>query len=407
MCATEPTYVTSFGSASGPSPRLYYLDWLRVLAMAGIFFFHNARFYDIFSDWHVRNATTSLGASVLVAFMSQWIMPLFFLIAGASTYYALGARRTGHFVRERSLRLLVPLVFGMFVVVAPQAYFEAVSHGVQLGGYDIPQIYRLYLKTLPDLNWFHLWFLVYLFVFSLVTAPVFARTRQGNSAISRLSAALNKPRALLLVLVLSLALVDVFLYPDGFWGHRGQGGWNIVAYLLFFISGYLIFADARVMVTVKKLCWVTLGTALAAILCLVLFFFDELADLKAHFGSPMFVAAQFVQALSTWCWLLTMLGLGSRFLNSSNRFLTYANEAVLPFYILHQTIIIVIGFYVVQWNAGVGLKYLAISTTSFAAIMLVYELLVRRVSVLRFLFGMRPGGSGDKSKAALAPAGES
>ena len=87
--------------------------------------------------------------------------------------------------------------------------------------------------------------------------------------------------------------------------------------------------------------------------------------------------------------MLAILGLGSRFLNRNNRFLSYANEAVLPFYILHQTIIITIGFYVVQWNVGIGLKYLTISTTSFVAIMLIYELLVRQINVLRFLFGMR------------------
>jgi surface polysaccharide O-acyltransferase-like enzyme len=94
-------------------------------------------------------------------------------------------------------------------------------------------------------------------------------------------------------------------------------------------------------------------------------------------------------AIVTWGWLFAFLGLARRYLNSTNRFLAYANEAVLPFYILHQTVIISIGFYVVQWNMHAGLKYLVISTTSFIGIMLIYELLVRRVNVLRFLFGMR------------------
>jgi hypothetical protein len=63
--------------------------------MFGIFLFHNARFYDVFTDWHVKNASTSLGPSILVAFMDGWIMPLFFVIAGASTYYALRVRSAG------------------------------------------------------------------------------------------------------------------------------------------------------------------------------------------------------------------------------------------------------------------------------------------------------------------------
>ena len=86
-------------------------------------------------------------------------MPLFFLIAGVGTYYALKSRRPGQYVQERALRLLVPLIFGMLVIVVPQAYFEAMSHSIQLGGYHFFQIYWLYLQSLPDLEWFHLWFL--------------------------------------------------------------------------------------------------------------------------------------------------------------------------------------------------------------------------------------------------------
>jgi glucan biosynthesis protein C len=389
---------------AGTSSRLYYLDWLRVLAMAGIFLFHNARFYDVFTDWHVKNASTNLGASALVAFMGEWLMPLFFLIAGAATYYALKSRRPGQYVQERALRILVPLIFGTVVIVAPQAYFEALSHGAQFGGYNFFQIYWLFLQTLPTLPWYHLWFLAYLFVFSMVTLPILVTWREGGTSIaSKLVSLLNKPWVILVLLVLLLAVIDVLLYPAGFWGNRGQGNWSIVAYLLFFISGYLIFANPRIMETVKKLRWILLGIAIVASALLVSVFLEVLMDREAHFGSAMFIASQCVQAVSTWCWLLAILGLGSRFLNRNNRFLAYANEAVLPFYILHQTIIITIGFYVVQWNTGVGLKYLTISTTSFIAIMLIYELLVRRVNVLRFLFGMRIKR---KTRAALAMAGQ-
>jgi hypothetical protein len=376
-------------SITAKPARLYYVDWLRVLAMLGIFFFHNARFFDVFTDWHVKNASTSLGPSILIAFMGQWIMPLFFLIAGAGTYYSLKSRRARQFIQERSLRLLIPLIFGMFVIVVPQAYFEAVSHGVQLGGYNFFQIYGLYLQTLPELNWFHLWFLVDLFIFSIITLPIFlTRSSTGKSVISRLAMALNKPWALIMLLVFSLAIVDIFLYPAGYFGHRDQGGWNIVAYLLFYISGYLIFANPRIMEAIKKLTWPTLIGGIVFSGAIVVFT-DELANPIAHFGTTTFVVAQIIQALNTWCWLLAILGLGSRFLNRNNRFLSYANEAVLPFYILHQTIIISIGFYVVQWNIGIPLKYLIISTSSFAAIMAIYDLLVRRFNVLRFLFGMR------------------
>lgn len=369
--------------------RIYYLDWLRVLAMISIFFFHNARFYDVFSDWHVKNATTNLGASVLVAFMSIWLMPLFFLIAGAATHLSSKSRRAGQYVQERTLRLLVPLIFGMLVIVVPQAYFQALYHGEQLGGYNLFQIYGLYLQTLPDFETFHLWFLVDLFIFSIITVPLFfTRSSSSKSIISKLATAFDKPWLLIILLVLSIAIVNIIVYPAGYWGYR-NGGWNIITYLIFFISGYLIFANPRIVEAVKKFSWIVLGTGIIASLCLTGFFLDEAADPVKYFGSTSFVIASFLHSLSVWGWLLAILGLGSRFLDRNNRFLSYANEAVLPFYILHQTVIISIGFYVVQWNTGIGLKYLVISTTSFAAIMLIYELLVRRINVLRFLFGMR------------------
>ena len=374
---------------SATSGRQYYLDWLRVLAMICIFFFHNARFFDVFSDWHVKNASTNLAASSLIAFMSQWIMPLFFLIAGAGVYYALKSRRPGQFIQERCLRLLVPLIFGMLVIVVPQAYFQAVSHGELPAGYNLFQIYWLYLQTLPDLNWFHLWFLVDLFIFSIITLPLFCwKGSPLKSVISRLAAFFDKPWALLMLLVLSLAIIDTLIYPDGYWGYR-NGGWNNVAYLLFFIMGYLIVANPRIMETVKKIRWIMLGTGIIAFTCSIAFFLDELAEPVKYYGSASFVVTSLLQAVNAWAWLLAILGLGGRYLNENNKFLAYSNEAVLPFYILHQTVIISIGFYVVQWSTGIGLKYLVISTTSFIAIMLIYELLVRRMNVLRFLFGMR------------------
>ena len=364
--------------------------------MVGIFFFHNARFYDAWSDWHVKNATTSLGASALIAFTAQWIMPLFFLIAGAGTYYALKTRRVGQFVQERTLRLFVPLIFGMFVIVVPQAYFEALRQGVQLGGYNFLQIYGLYLRSLLEHGvyqwWYHLWFLWYLFLYSMVTIPLFF-TRSGSeeSVISKFAKFFDRPWLLMLLLVLSIAIINILMYPAGYFGHRDQGGFNIVAYLLFFVFGYLIFANPRIMEAIRKMRWIMLIIGVVTMSTAVGFFVDEIADPIKYFGSTTFIIAHFLQALNTWCWLLAILGLGSQFLNRDNRFLSYANEAVLPFYILHQTIIISIGFYVVQWDAGVALKYLTISTTSLVAIMLIYELLVRRINVLRFLFGMRLG----------------
>jgi hypothetical protein len=103
----------------------------------------------------------------------------------------------------------------------------------------------------------------------------------------------------------------------------------------------------------------------------------------------VWTAVQAFRGLLAWCWIIGLLGLCCRFFNFNNKFLGYANEAVLPFYILHHTIIYIIGFYVIQWSSGIATKYFTIAIVSFVVIMAVYGILIRRVSLLRVLFGMK------------------
>ncbi|MGA2159368.1 MAG: acyltransferase family protein [Dehalococcoidia bacterium] len=374
-------------------PHVRYIDWLRVLSMLSIFLFHTARFFDIFSDWHVKNSSTWIGGSIIVGFVSQWIMPLFFILAGAGTYYSLKARTAGRFIGERSLRLLIPFVFGVVVIVAPQAYCELLFRG-HLSGVNFLQFYPQYFASLPGrfLGWdfYHLWFLAFLFIFSIVCLPLFlVLPGKRSSGIGGLASVIDTPWKLMLLVVIPVAAVDIFLYPGVFWGNRDFGGWNIVAYLLFYISGYMLFANQRMIELLRRLRGFTSIAVIIASLSLI-YFVNAILNWQTGYGSIVYIAAQVIQALNTWCLLVIILNLGRRYLDFTNRFLSYANEAVLPFYILHQTVIISIGFYVVQWNMDPALKYLIIALTSFAVIMAIYDLLVRRVNVLRFLFGMRP-----------------
>ena len=372
-----------------PSTRLYYLDWLRVLAMLGVFFYHNSMLFNELGDWHIKNATTNIVATAYDAFTVQWGMPLFFILAGAGTYYALRVIRARQYALERTLRLLVPLIFGWLVIIVPQAYYQAIFIGIDLSG-NFFELYVQYLKTLPDLEWFHLWFLEQLFIFSIITLPFFILlSKTKENFISRIVTIFENPWVLLTILVLSLALIDSFLYPSGFWGNRESGGWNIASNVLFYISGYLIFSNERVVETIKKYGWIAFITGIIGIVCLVTFYIDVLKNLTEYYGTTGFILSQLIQAISTWSWLIVIISLASRYLTGTNKFLKYSNTAVLPFYILHQTVIIVIGFYVIQWNTGVGLKYLTISVSSFIVIMILYEFLIRRVNILRFLFGMR------------------
>lgn len=379
-------------SEATPRPaRLYYIDWLRVLAMFSIFFFHNARFFD-FGDWHVKNAETNLGAEIFIDFFALWMMPIFFVLAGAAVFYALKFRTAGGFAKERTLRILIPIVIlGWFIMSPPQVYLERLTHGDFSG--NLFQFLPHYFNGIYGVGGnfafvpMHLWFLWLLFVYSLILLPLFfPDKRTGRSLGSRLATLFENPWTLV-VPVLLLAASEVFLGSLGgllSWG----GGWNHPSYLVFFISGYLMFSNARIQEKIKRYAVITL---MAALVLQAVHYFEQFGVIKIDIpdSTLAYLGIGIFDTLRSWLFIMAILGFGSRYLNSNNRFLGYANEAVLPFYILHQTIIIIIGFFVVQWSIGIAPKYFITTTISFAAIMVVYELLVRRINVLRFLFGMR------------------
>ena len=372
--------------------RVDYIDWLRVVTMLCVFIFHSARFFDSFTDWHVKNAASWIGGNIIVGFMSQWIMPMFMVLAGASTFYSLQSRSVGQYVRERALRLLVPFFFGVLVIIVPQAYYELLYRG-KLPCTHLLDGYSLYILTLPErfihFSFYHLWFLAVLFIFSLICLPLFVDLfRKGDSPLPALISNIHSPSKLIALLVLPLALADIFVYPGTFWGSRDFGGWSLVAHLLFFISGYIIFANPGIIGQIRNLSgFARIGAVGSAIALIPLSRF--LLDWKHNFGSAGYVAAQAAQAMLCWCLLICFINLGLRFFDFKTKFLAYASEAVLPFYILHQTVIIVVGYYVVRWDLNPALKYLIILLISFSLIMAMYDLLIKKINILRFLFGMR------------------
>lgn len=362
------------------------IDWLRVLAMLTVFLFHCARFFD-HENWHVKNIQLTQGASVFVGIVSQWIMPLFFVISAMSVYYSLSYRKSGQFLGSRIKRLAIPFIFGTFAHIPLQVYFERVSHS-QFDGSFI-QFYPHYFDGLygfgGNFAWmgFHLWYLEMLFIFSLMALPLFLYLQKEtiHKTISRIAVFFKKPGTIFL-LAFPLAFMELIvnLQPDGI-GRRDFGGWSPLVYLIFFILGYLIASDTQFKEGIERsrIIALFLGVTTTAVGILLLE--------TGHSSRGYYLAI--LRAFNSWFWLMAILGFGSRHLKKESRVLKYANEAVLPFYILHQTVIVTIGFYIANWNANTVFKYLIISTSSFVAIIIIYDLLVKRINVFRFLFGLK------------------
>jgi surface polysaccharide O-acyltransferase-like enzyme len=228
----------------------------------------------------------------------------------------------------------------------------------------------------------HLWYLLMLFLFSWFMLPIFRTINHSKGITTHLAGIGTKffgPYLFILPLFLMEWLVSFF--PETI-GRKDFGGWSFLTYLVFFVSGYILATDERYRGAIQKVRFISLTLSLLTVYMGYL----SIVEWRLPYNNLFYLT---VRAVNSWSWLLTFVGFAGVHLNFSNRFLKYANEAVLPFYILHQTVIVVIGYFIRDWKWAVFPKIIFLATTSFIAIMILYEYLIKRIRVLRYLFGMK------------------
>ena len=374
-------------TAQSISQRRFDLDWLRVIAILAVFIFHSTRFFDTF-DWHVKNATTYQWVQIWTMFQSNWGMPLIFVISGASLYFSVG--KIAKFIRSKVMRLFVPLAVGVFTHVSLAVYLERLTHH-QFNGTFFQFLPKYFQGFYPHGNFawmgLHLWYLLVLFVFSLLFLPLFYLCKYRWEKGLRWFGNIFALPGMMYLLAIPIIVLAVYLNPNTVLGGRNWGGWSLLCYIPFLWYGFLLISHHSLQERIKSWRWVSFGLALVCTASLI--------SLYGRLGEPFYGSTNYVIifslfGLNAWLWVLTIMGVGMTYLNSYRPFLFYANEAVLPFYILHQTVLLVIGYYVTRWQVPDIAKYILIACSGFAAIMLLYELCIRRVNALRFLFGMKP-----------------
>lgn len=368
--------------------RRVYLDWLRVLAILMVFIFHSGRFFDTYG-WHVKNPVTYSSVQLWTMFFSVWGMPVMFVISGASLFFS--ASRPGKFIRDKILRLLIPLLVGVFTHAAVGVYLERLTHHQFSGSFF--EFYPVYFQGWygdgGNFAWMglHLWYLLVLFVYSLLGLPLFYLLKgPGHKVLHWLGEIAAWP-GMIYLLALPIIGLAVGLSPASTLGERSWGGWSLAGYIPFLLYGFLLSSHAGMEKRIKDGRWVSLGLA---VVCTVGLAYANDHYGGARFGSLGYSIVNGLFGLSAWLWVLALFGLGMRYLTTAPAFLLYANEAVLPFYILHQTVLLSIGYYVTRWSIPDPAKFAVISLSSFAAIAVLYAYVIRRVNLLRVLFGMKP-----------------
>ena len=351
------------------SDRLHYLDWLRVLAILIVFLFHAVHPFDI-ADWHIKNGDQSLVVTAFLAFFFPWGMPFFFTLAGAGSWFALQRRTAGQFAAERFRRLLIPFILGAALLTPLQRFFEW-RH--RHPGEPFPGVLTA-LGNLEEVTFgptifgwagFHLWFLGFLFAFSLLALPIFLWLKsEGGGRILDRVARLTSCRGGLLLFLVPLLLIQLTVRPlfpaEHDWG-------DFATQMAFFILGFVLFADQRFQRAIQRDGRLMLvGAAVTSLAILAVL---ALGDPLTWLASPDMPHFYFVWALvsvNAWLWTVAVLAIGRRFLNFDHRWQRAGRRVIMPFFALHQPVIVVIAFYVVQMNAGIPLKLSLVVVSAFA-----------------------------------------
>ena len=372
---------------SGNENRRHDLDWLRVLAILLLQVFHTGMAFNSWG-WHIKNADRLPWLDQPMSFMHQWRMPLLFFISGVGTTFALRSRKLSGFVTERHRRLLWPLIFGMLVIIPPQVYCERLFHGMHYASFW--DFYKTVFYGIPypegNTTWHHLWFVAYLFVFSMLTFPLLAAfgTKRGQSMLEACRNWLAHG-ARIYLLILPLAAIQLSLRR--YWPTHNNlvSDWANFSFQLFhFWCGILVASHPAIWGRIETLRRVSLGLGLTTLGVLLV---DDAMGVKGGYPYPIEYS---LLSVLTWLWIMIALGYGKHYLNFRNRFISYANEGIYPFYILHQTVIVVIGYYLVAWPLGPVVKFGLLLVLSFAASVAIYEVLIRRWNWVRPCFGLKP-----------------
>jgi glucans biosynthesis protein C len=377
--------------------RNHALDWLRVGGTGAVLLFHSARFFDA-GDWHVKNPTIDPNLDIFATILIQWLMPLFFILSGAGAWMALQRQSAGRFAAAKVTRLFVPLLFGVLVLAPPQVYLERLTHSQFAGSFLswLPQYFDGMYAFGGNFAWMglHLWYLLVLFVWSMVTLPLCLALKNG--AAQRAAAFLARP-GMAFLLVLPVLALELALNPGSLLAIKSMGGWSPLVYVIFYMFGFLLPADER-LPRALVLLW-PVAAALSVIIPVVILATDTDIN-NLPYPSAQFALITGLRDLNAVSWLFAIIGLGYRYLSFNNRFLEGANEATLPFYMLHQTVLIILGYFVVQWQWPNLVKYAFIAPTAAVVILAIYFLLIKPFRVTRYLFGMKPF----KSRASRRPA---
>jgi len=367
------------------SERQYFIDWLRILLILSVFIYHIGMFFNTWG-WHVKNPTEYGGLlKYTMIFLGKWRMPLLFLISGAGTYYALGRRTTGKYLGERFKRLMIPFFAGIFILVPVQVYLEKADQYSSLLSF-YPQMFDGIYPS-GNFSWHHLWFILYLFVISLFISPFLKlfrsdRYKRFSLWLERFAARPLSLNVVLLFLIGSQLLLRPY-FPDSTKALVNDWAY-MTLYIIFFLSGFMLLSSKKIIESIRKQ--------------KNLFLVEAVLATALMFSSPHLFAEEAVadmvwgvtSIILAWSCGLAAIGYARQYLNKDTLFRKVANEAIYPFYLLHQPVILILGFLMNKMDIPDFYRFVLLTFSSFGITSMLYWFLVRPFNLSRVIFGMKP-----------------
>ncbi|MFN3572937.1 MAG: acyltransferase family protein [Phenylobacterium sp.] len=394
--------------AAASTDRRYDLDWIRVIAFGLLILYHVGMFY-VPWDWHVKSPQPVEWLEPVMMFTNPWRLTLLFLVSGAATRFMADKMSAGALTRSRVARLLPPLAFAMFVIVPPQSYYEIVEQIGYAGTFA--DFYPRYATSsgrwcdadgcLITPTWNHMWFVAYLLVYSLALGGLLALARGRIAAVQKgLEQALAGPGVLIwpaaFLILLRLTLAPLFEIT-----HALVDDWyNHALSFSAFLFGFLIAKSERLKAGFVAWRWPALALALAAYGCWAGYVWVYRGE-GAVPPEALRWAGRVAYGLDQWAFIAAALGFGARHLNRGGPALRYLTVGVFPFYIVHQTVIVVAGHHLARAGLPQALEAAVLIAVTFAACFASYEI-VRRLGPLRPLFGLKGAAAANAGASTAA-----
>lgn len=320
--------------------RRHDIDALRVCSFGTLIIYHTSLIFGT-TTWHINSANQNRLMDLIDIGSHPWRMSLLFFISGLVTVSLLKKKSIEDIRRSRTRQLLLPFVIGILVIVPPQLYIGTLRHMPDLSYWEFLPTYML---SGPQLQ--HMWFLAYLWIYVIAWSVLFSRLRPHWPKMSSAAMSLLQGANLFLVPVSFLSVLRIWLYP--IYGENFIIAYDIYAHAVYFsmfLAGTLLMGEPRFWAEIDRQRWVSCGLA---VFSLVIFAAGSIAVPPEERPESLGIALSVARSLFQWSCIIGLLALAGRLVCRANPVVTYLNKSIMTYYVAHQTIIVILGYYMAQ-----------------------------------------------------------